>query len=107
MSSGHSIVTNGNGELIAHGAGGLQLAEHLLHALLVNSVYAAPFRQCSSKLGNALNLRSSALGDELAHLVVLRLQLVGHDEQPEAERVSPSGTLSFLPFRITPFFFFQ
>ena len=64
MSSGHSIVTNGNGELIARGAGGFQLAEHLLHSLLV------------------------ALGDELAHLVVLRLQLVGHDEQPEAVQLA-------------------
>ena len=57
---GVGVEDHGDVGLIAGGAGGLELAEHLLGTLVV------------------------AVGDELAHLVVLGLELVGDDEQAEA-----------------------
>lgn len=64
---GVGVEDHGGVGLVARGAGGFQLAQHLLGTLVV------------------------AVGDELAHIVVLSLQLVGHDEQPEAAQLRGVG----------------
>ena len=61
---GVGVEDYGGVGLVADGAGGFQLAQHLLGALVV------------------------AVGEKLAHLVVLGLELVGDDEQAEAVQLT-------------------